>query len=255
MAWQNGYRVVFLPHPGIQPYLNQFDLPDFVEPITYADGSIQEWLRRSAVMVTDYSSVAFDFGYLRKAILYYQFDREEVFAGNHIYQRGYFDYDRDGFGPVCQDEEMLLNSLGQVLSCKAKPKAQYLNRMEDFFAFRDGKNCERVYNAICALDDPNAPPDLDAVFNHAIAAEQAERWDLAETRWRSVLSMSEELLSHSQRAEARQRYAHALMRQNPQLLNDTILGFHALEGTIDMLHDIPVTAIKGNGHAVHSDPA
>lgn len=255
MARQNGYRIVFLPHPGIQPYLDQFDLPDFIEPITYAHGSIQEWLRRSAVMVTDYSSVAFDIGYLNRAILYYQFDREEVFAGNHIYQRGYFDYDRDGFGPVCLDEEMLLNSLEQVLSRNAKPEAQYLNRMEDFFAFRDGKNCARVYDAICALDDPHAPPDMDAIFNHAIAAERAERWDLAETRWRTVLSTSKELLSHSQRTQAQKSYVHALMRQSLQLLNDTLLGFRALEGTIDTLHDIPVTAISENGHAIRLDPA
>ena len=49
-------------------------------------------------MLTDYSSVAFDFAYLRKPIVYAHFDKEAFFSGEHSYTAGYFDYERDGFG-------------------------------------------------------------------------------------------------------------------------------------------------------------
>ena len=57
-------------------------------------------------MITDYSSVAFEMAYLKKAVLYYQFDEEEFFSGKH-WQKGYFDYRKDGFGAVCVSENAL----------------------------------------------------------------------------------------------------------------------------------------------------
>lgn len=49
-------------------------------------------------MVTDYSSVAFDFAYMKKSLVYAQFDREAFFEGQ-TYDEGYFNYETDGFGP------------------------------------------------------------------------------------------------------------------------------------------------------------
>ena len=66
-----------------------------------------------ALLVTDYSSVFFDVAFLRKPVVYYQFDEEE-FRKYH-YQKGYFDFRRDGFGPVCTTQEALLGALTEAL--------------------------------------------------------------------------------------------------------------------------------------------
>lgn len=149
-----GYSVLFFPHPNVQPYLNQFRLAPHVSVYQNDEGRIQKLFRRTRIFLTDYSSVAFDLALLQRAVLYYQFDSDEICNGTHIYEEGYYDYDRDGFGPVSFDEEMVLNELEKILHHDGNPDPIYLQRMKNTFTFRDGNNCERIYQAICALDKP-----------------------------------------------------------------------------------------------------
>ena len=102
MIDEHNYEVIFAPHPNIQPYLNQFKVPKYIKCWSGESGdkSIQDLFGESSILITDYSSVAFDMAYLNKAIVYYQFDKESFFSGNHTYQQGYFSYEKDGFGPV-----------------------------------------------------------------------------------------------------------------------------------------------------------
>ncbi|WP_317474535.1 CDP-glycerol glycerophosphotransferase family protein, partial [Cronobacter sakazakii] len=81
-AKQYNYRVAFFPHFNILPYLNNFDVPEYIEVLTHVTGSIQEVLSRVALMITDYSSVAFEMAVQNKQIIYYQFDAREFFAGH-----------------------------------------------------------------------------------------------------------------------------------------------------------------------------
>ena len=105
-------------------------------------------------MITDYSSVAFEMAYLKKPVLYYQFDEEDFFnLEYHSGQRGYFDYRKDGFGPVVTTEEELLKELEVLLQNDCKVGEPYQSNIENTFEFRDGKCCERVYRAILELDD------------------------------------------------------------------------------------------------------
>ncbi len=154
MAEQAGHRILFSPHMNVQPYLPFFELPSHIEVLAAKDMRIQELFKKSKIMITDYSSVAFEMAMLQKAVLYYQFDRDEIFAGLHLTQKGYFDYERDGFGPVVLDEGVLLDALEAVLSNDGKPDTVYSERMDKTFPFRDGKNCERVLRAIRNLDEP-----------------------------------------------------------------------------------------------------
>ena len=70
--------------------------------------------------------------------------------------QGYFDYERDGFGPVVDNENDLLAELEKLAARDFKPDDVYKKRMEETFAFRDGKCCERVYEAIMQLDEPRS---------------------------------------------------------------------------------------------------
>ena len=58
---------------------------------------------RCALLVTDYSSVAFNVAYIDRPVVYFQFDRDEMLGGRHVGRKGYFEYERDGFGPVVTD--------------------------------------------------------------------------------------------------------------------------------------------------------
>ncbi|RNL40416.1 CDP-glycerol glycerophosphotransferase family protein [Paraeggerthella hongkongensis] len=152
-------RIVFYPHANFAPYLENgfFTLPSYVEIASNTAGdSIQDLFGRAKVAITDYSSIAFDVAYLKKTCLYYQFDKEDFFSGMQAYAKGYFDYERDGFGPVAYTEADLLSELEALASCDFQPQEPYKSRIENTFPFRDGRCCERVYEAIKKLDDiPN----------------------------------------------------------------------------------------------------
>lgn len=147
MLCKFGYELVFYPHIEMQKYINAFS--SCSPNIRIADKTtddVQALLMDTSILITDYSSVFFDVAYLEKPVLYYQFDEEE-FRKYH-YSKGYFDYRRDGFGPVCENEEKLLSALYACLESGASLKDDYKARVEKFFPLRDGKNCERTYEAI-----------------------------------------------------------------------------------------------------------
>ncbi|EAC1840720.1 glycosyltransferase [Campylobacter lari] len=140
------YTIVFNPHPNIIPYLKDFNIPSYVK-IANHNESLQELFCNSSLMITDYSSVAFEMAYLNKPVIYYQFDHEEFF-NSHTYQKGYFDYKKDGFGPVVEDEESLLKELENLLQNDCNPFGIYKDNIDSTFAFKDGKCCERIYKVI-----------------------------------------------------------------------------------------------------------
>ncbi len=194
MCHKHGFKVVFFPHSNIQPYLSLFELPDYIEVLTHAAGSIQDLFCNATLMLTDYSSVAFDMAYLEKPTLYYQFDEAEVFSGGHTYERGYFDYRLNGFGPVTVEESSALDELEALLQRDGQPDAVTLQRMQETFPYRDGKNCERVYQAIVALDAPRNPEtvNLPVLLNYAEQASKAKIWPLAERRWSQLYALMDE---------------------------------------------------------------
>lgn len=143
---KNSYELCFNPHPNILPYLNFFRLD---KGIKLANGkNLQELFAKTALLITDYSSVAFDVAKLSKPVLYYHFDKESFFLTQ--WQSGYFDYEKDGFGAVCKNLNELLAELYKNEKCEFKEP--FLSRTKAFFAFNDGKNCERIYKEILSLD-------------------------------------------------------------------------------------------------------
>ncbi|EAK2498202.1 glycosyltransferase, partial [Campylobacter coli] len=140
------YTIVFNPHPNIMPYLKEFNLPSYIK-IANQDESLQVLFCNSSLMITDYSSVAFEMAYLNKPVIYYQFDKEEFFL-SHSYTMGYFSYEKNGFGPVVENEENLLKELEILLQNNCKSFSVHKDNIDSTFVFRDGKCCERIYKNI-----------------------------------------------------------------------------------------------------------
>ena len=106
----------------------------------------QEYFIKASLLVTDYSSIFFDFAYLRKPVIYAHFDYEE-YRKNH-YKKGYFDYEKDGFGPISYDLKSTINEIINEIENNCSLKKKYLKRINKFFTYFDGNNNERVYKAI-----------------------------------------------------------------------------------------------------------
>ena len=145
-----GRSVLFVPHPHLEPHIAHL-CPPGIEVRRFSDrDSIQPVFADLDLLVTDFSSKAFDAALLGRPVIYYQFDREDFFGGEHAGAPGYFDYERDGFGPVVGDHEALLDLIEARLK-GTEPDSVYRERADATFQFRDGKCCERVLEAIRAL--------------------------------------------------------------------------------------------------------
>jgi glycosyltransferase involved in cell wall biosynthesis len=152
-----GWRLGFMPHPNLQAMLPELDLPPHVEPLSFAGTDVQGLYARCALLVTDYSSVAFNTAYLDRPVVYFQFDRELMLGGAHIGREGYFDYHRDGFGPVVEDVESAEAAIVASIERGASPAPDYQRRIDVTFPVRDGGACARVVAAIEELSRPWRP--------------------------------------------------------------------------------------------------
>ncbi|MGL5759072.1 CDP-glycerol glycerophosphotransferase family protein [Plesiomonas sp.] len=228
------YKIVFFPHANIQPYLSMMDIPDYIETVSHSSGSIQALFAKATFMITDYSSVAFEMAVQGKTVIYYQFDEDEVFSGSHIYSRGYFDYRRDGFGPVVTDEESLLKEIELILKKNGQPSERYNQRIESTFPFRDGKNCQRTYEAIVALDKhlPGDFIDRDILIQYAEQATDFGDWALAEDRWRKTLALNNKNQSESHSIQLSKALINQRkINQAEELLSECTLNSQPYEHT------------------------
>lgn len=139
-----GYTINFVPHPIFFPYIDMFSVPPEVK-LWGGEVIYRQMFAENKLLITDFSSVAFDFAYLRKPVVYAHFDT------NH-YQEGYFDYERDGFGEVEYDLESTVNRIIEYMENGCQLKEKYRARIDGFFAFNDQNNCQRVYEKIMELD-------------------------------------------------------------------------------------------------------
>lgn len=150
-AKKYGYRIAFLPHPNLQNHSDIFTHGEDVQ-VLGSDAAYRDIFANSSLVISDYSSVIFDFAYLRKPVIYTHFDRESFFAGDHSYSQGYFDYERDGFGEVEYDLEGTVNRIIEYMENGCQLKEKYRSRIDNFFCFSDQKNCERIYKKIIELE-------------------------------------------------------------------------------------------------------
>ena len=144
---KNDLTAIFYPHYEVQKYLHLFHSgSERIILADFANYDVQTLLKESKLLVTDYSSVFFDFAYMRKPVVYFQFDQDDFFSKH--YNRGYFSYQKMGFGPVTESVESTVDAIIQSAESGFVPTDEYRKRMQEFFPLYDQNNCKRIYDAI-----------------------------------------------------------------------------------------------------------
>ncbi|EAL1481858.1 capsular biosynthesis protein, partial [Campylobacter jejuni] len=110
------YKIVFNPHPQIRPYLEDFNLPNYII-IPSVEMSMQKLFCESSLMITDYSSVAFEMIILKKPVIYYQFDQDYFFY-KHFLKRGYYNYKKMEFSYLVNNQKDLIFYIEFLLAHK-----------------------------------------------------------------------------------------------------------------------------------------
>lgn len=148
---KKGYEGVFRPHPCLYEQSVDFITNDVFKIEAKGEG-YSEQFKKSCLLITDYSSIATDYAYANCPVIYAQFDKD-VFYQGHTYEKGFFDYEKDGFGPVCYDYESTVKSILNAIKNDCQLQEIYKKRKREFFAHFDGKNCERTYQEILNLGE------------------------------------------------------------------------------------------------------
>ncbi len=151
---KKGIRMHLFFHPNTNEFMKEIiDLPESPEIRVF---SIQEGVHKNIIesdmLITDYSSVCWDFLYLDKPVIFYQFDQEEYLeeTGSHL------KLPDELFGPASYNPEETIEKIEEII--EKDNYVQSRKRARDkFFKYKDNKNCKRVMDCILSLKRGNFP--------------------------------------------------------------------------------------------------
>lgn len=144
---KHGYKLIFAPHKELKENIAYFYSNSNIIIWNDTQESMQDLFIRAEAMITDYSSVAFEMGFLHKPVFYFQFDQNEFYSKH--YRKGYFDFYNDGFGPVIETEETLINQIDRFFKNKEEFVKKYQERMDIFN--HSTSSCAKIFDAIRKL--------------------------------------------------------------------------------------------------------
>jgi CDP-glycerol glycerophosphotransferase len=142
LAQEQDLEVVFCLHPNMQAFTPMFSgAPARV--ISQGEVDVQRLLKESALLVTDYSSVGFDFSFLHKPVLYYQFDQPRFLGreGSHL------DLDAELPGPILYSADEVLTELERAADEGFVMPERFVRRADRFLTHRDRSSSERIVEA------------------------------------------------------------------------------------------------------------
>jgi CDP-glycerol glycerophosphotransferase len=108
---------------------------------------IRELYLAADVLVTDYSSVMFDFAITGKPLLFYTYDLD--FYRDEL--RGfYFDFEAEAPGPLCRTMDELIGALTDLDGVRASYAERYAAFSRRFCSLEDGQASKRVVDRVFA---------------------------------------------------------------------------------------------------------
>lgn len=139
---QGDWKILIRLHPHLQDYSTELAKNNnFIIDVTKYD-DIQELLLISDFLISDYSSLVFDYSITKKPCILYTSDLEEYLKKDRDL---YFNINELPF-PICLNNDELFNTIRSFYIEK------YINSINKFNlkigSFEDGKACQRVYEKV-----------------------------------------------------------------------------------------------------------
>lgn len=142
---RKGLSLTLCLHPNMQRYSHLFEgVPGRV--VYQGEEDVQSLMMRSACMITDYSSVGFDFSFQQRPVIYFQFDRSRFIGkyGSHI------NLDAELPGYVCFGGRAVVDRLSALAETGFAQPDELRERSDRFLVRRDAENSKRVFEAIAS---------------------------------------------------------------------------------------------------------
>lgn len=144
---QYNVKFAFFPHRNMQKYMEYFPSGDeYISVLSAKDIDIQELLKKASLLITDYSSVFFDFFYMKKPVIFYQFDYAMFRARQ--YGEGYFDYQNNSFSCSLENVDDVISRMVEVINSGFAVDENFKKAHRVFFPKYDANNCKRTYEIV-----------------------------------------------------------------------------------------------------------
>ncbi|MFD1451562.1 CDP-glycerol glycerophosphotransferase family protein [Oceanobacillus sojae] len=140
----------FYPHYRAQDFFAQ-DINEEnsrIHFIRLGSKTVQQLLIDHALLITDFSSVSFDFTLMNKPVIYYHFDL------NRFFKRGILRPIEETFlGKISQNEADLVDIIEESIENNFK---NFDIELDNIIKYQDRQNCRRIYQAVLSkLDKEN----------------------------------------------------------------------------------------------------
>lgn len=139
---KNKLKIIFYPHRQMQIFNHLWNFSDSIILGDSGSYDIQHLLKSSKMMITDYSSTYYDFMYMMKPAIVYQFDKNEVFGAH---------YKESGEYPLATNlamEEDVIREVGKIIKDGYSLSEQAVRSVAHFYPYRDSQNRERIFTVI-----------------------------------------------------------------------------------------------------------
>ncbi|UTR05628.1 CDP-glycerol glycerophosphotransferase family protein [Alkalihalobacillus sp. LMS6] len=141
----NNIRLNFYVHPKFMPYVKSFVTDNNnIRILAFGEEKVNTLLMKASLLITDYSSVAWEMYYQKKPVVFFQFDLDKY----EYHQGAYMDLQKDLFGDACYNVESLVNSLSYYIETGFEEKKEYVNMRNFYFKYTDHQNSSRIFNEI-----------------------------------------------------------------------------------------------------------
>lgn len=138
----NDVQLNFYPHYRAQMYFNDEILnpSNNINFIQLGTRTVQELLIDHSLLITDYSSVSFDFTLMNKPVIYYHFDVRKFFRQGKL--RPLF---HTFIGDIARTEDDLIDLIEQQIKLNFQSNHPDISGI---FKYQDHNNSSRIYNSV-----------------------------------------------------------------------------------------------------------
>lgn len=134
-------KTILLPHPLVINYIKTTKLNEYI----VNDKSYDEILQKTNLLITDYSSIAYDAFYRGSNVIFWWKEKDFCMQqyGGHLMLN-----ENNIFGPICYNTEKLISSIEETYGKNQKEK--YISNYRKIVEFSDNKNTDRLIECLKA---------------------------------------------------------------------------------------------------------
>ncbi|GGP15130.1 CDP-glycerol glycerophosphotransferase family protein [Oceanobacillus neutriphilus] len=145
---KHNLELVFFLHPKFKQYISEFQLDsDHISLKEFQNIKVNEEIMEASLMISDYSSVTWDMFYMKKPVLFYQFDYEKYEA----YEGSYIDMETELFGERALSKNELVQLVKEYAENGFELKPHYEKLHGEYFKYVDHNNSQRIFDVIKSL--------------------------------------------------------------------------------------------------------